>query len=165
MKKLKLLAFASMLALLTMFNPCFGDMAKLTAFNDHERDSRPYGALNCQGTRLEVGQCAADLKYHKLGERVAIQGMGVYTVSDCGSDIKGKNRYDIYVSSLKEVSNFGVKYRDVTEIGKEKMKEVIKSTSVCNTPTPNKELVYSSKRCTSHSITVNKDVGVMLASD
>lgn len=165
MKKLKLLAFASMLALLTMFNPCFGDMAKLTAFNDRERDSRPYGALNCQGTRLEVGQCAADLRYHKLGERIAIQGMGVYTVSDCGSDIKGKNRYDIYVSSLKEVSNFGVKYRDVTEIGKEKIKPITEDRFVKNIPNKTSVLAYSSKRCTSHSITVNKDIGVMLASD
>jgi 3D (Asp-Asp-Asp) domain-containing protein len=115
MGKLKTLAYASILSLL-ITGTSYGVTAKFTAYNDNERDSIPYHHLNCMGTRLKVGQCAADLRYHKLGDKICVKGLGTFVISDCGSKIIGRNRYDIYVSSLREVETFGVKYLDVTTL-------------------------------------------------
>ena len=103
MLKFIIAAFLSTLATVAAFP------AKVTAFNEREPDHKPYGDLNCQGQRLEVGQCAADLRYHHLGDRIHIDGLGTFVVADCGSAIKGYGRFDIYVDSLRECNNFGVK--------------------------------------------------------
>jgi len=147
MGKLKTFAIASVLLLITAVSS-FGEIAKLTAYNENERDSQPYGALNCQSQRLEVGQCAADLRYHQLGEKIYIQDMGVFIVSDCGSKIKGPNRYDIYVSSMKAVREFGVKYKEVKTVKqKTDNKEMY---TILNKYKP--FACYSSKRINEHSI-------------
>lgn len=144
MKKYKLFVI-TLLFLTIITTNSFASLSRLTAYNENERDSRPYGHLNCQGGVLGVGQCAADLKYHHLGDVVDINGMGTFVISDCGSGVKGRDRYDIYVSSLKEVREFGVKYRDAVVINRSERSS--KSIAVIKPalPLPSVLTCYSSK--------------------
>ena len=50
---------------------------------------------------MRVGDCAADPLWHRYGERVWIQGFGVLTVRDTGGDIKGRDRFDVYLGSVR----------------------------------------------------------------
>ena len=76
--------------------PCYGDMrtATVTAYC-----GACSGNVGCRDNRLHVGDCAADPRWHKDGEKVWIQGFGVLTVRDTGGDIKGRDRFDVYLGA------------------------------------------------------------------
>ena len=59
------------------------------------------GSIGCRDNRLRVGDCAADPRWHKYGERIWIEGFGVLTVRDTGGDIKGRDRFDVYLGSVR----------------------------------------------------------------
>lgn len=67
-----------------------------------------------KGSRMANGKfptensVAADLRYYKLGSRINLNGKS-YIVSDTGSAIKGKYRFDIYIHSCRSAKKFGVK--------------------------------------------------------
>lgn len=60
------------------------------------------------GQQVHKGAIAADLKVLPLGTIVHIEGMGIFTVKDSGSAIKG-NIVDIWVADKKKALQFGRK--------------------------------------------------------
>ena len=124
--------------------------AMVTAYNDKERDHRKYHNLNCQGNELEVGMCAADLNYHHLGERIAIDGLGTFVVADCGSGVQGPNHIDVYVDSLSECNAWHTRHLPAHVVGHEEPAHVARNRDEDDRPSkpghswPNRPLVASS---------------------
>lgn len=104
MKKLKLLTLAYVLC--TIHTIAF--TARTTSYAAQEDGNY----LNCSGSRLQVGQVAADLRYYPLGTTLVIDGAR-YVVSDCGSAVRGKYHFDVYCRSLREMNQRGTHISDV----------------------------------------------------
>lgn len=58
---------------------------------------------------------AADTRYYPFGTKLYIEGIGNVTVRDTGSAIKGRGRFDIFISSLPEAKRFGVQTKQFKE--------------------------------------------------
>ncbi|MDA8087031.1 MAG: 3D domain-containing protein [Nitrospiraceae bacterium] len=52
---------------------------------------------------------AADPKYYYVNQKIHIDNIGDVIVKDTGSDIKGKDRFDLFINDLDSAKKFGVK--------------------------------------------------------
>ena len=60
---------------------------------------------------------AADTRYYKFGQRIHIDGIGPAVVVDTGGDIKGANRFDVYVGEdVGKAMKLGKQIRKVTVV-------------------------------------------------
>lgn len=82
---------------------------KCTECNGRWGTDKPDGqAESATGAELSEGESiAADFSVLPPFTQVEISGMGIYTVHDCGSAIKG-NRIDIYFENHEDAQAFGV---------------------------------------------------------
>lgn len=82
---------------------------KCTECNGRWGTDKPDGqAESATGAKLSEGvSIAADFSVLPPFTQVEISGMGIYTVHDCGSAIKG-NRIDIYFENHEDAQAFGV---------------------------------------------------------
>ena len=82
---------------------------KCTECNGRWGTDKPDGqAESATGAKLSEGESiAADFSVLPPFTQVEISGMGIYTVHDCGSAIKG-NRIDIYFENHEDAQAFGV---------------------------------------------------------
>ena len=79
------------------------------------------------GTRVSTGRTiAVDPSVIPLGSRVVINGH-TYIAEDIGGKIKG-HRIDIYMNTVSECMNFGVRYADVTWLEDYKAVQTVKYT-------------------------------------
>jgi 3D (Asp-Asp-Asp) domain-containing protein len=89
-------------------------VAKLTAYSCGGITTEAEKAMNCpngitsSGTIPRVGTMACDRA--NLGRRFRIEGLGDFTCEDTGGAIKGAGRFDIYLDTIAEAYQFGVKY-------------------------------------------------------
>lgn len=67
------------------------------------------GGTTAMGTPARVGEIAVDPRVIPLGSKVYIEGIGVRYAEDTGGNIKG-NTIDIYMNTLSECRNWGVRY-------------------------------------------------------
>lgn len=74
--------------------------------------SHPAYGITASGKRVKSGMIAADTSILPFGTKVWIDGMGIYTVEDTGSAIKG-NCIDIYMPNLDDAIKFGRQHRQV----------------------------------------------------
>ncbi len=66
-------------------------------------------AKSSTGTKLEQGvSVAADFSVLPPFTQIEVSGLGIYTVHDCGSAIKG-NEIDVYFDNHEDAQDFGVK--------------------------------------------------------
>ena len=63
--------------------------------------------VTASGLRLQQSDAwkyvAADPKHYRLGQQIRIDGIGSVVVADTGGDIKGPNRFDIFVGEADTV--------------------------------------------------------------
>jgi len=67
------------------------------------------GGTTAMGTRARVGEIAVDPRVIPLGTNVYIEGVGARRAEDTGGNIKG-NTIDIYMNTLSECRQWGVRY-------------------------------------------------------
>ena len=67
------------------------------------------GGTTAMGTRARVGEIAVDPSVIPLGTNVYIEGVGARRAEDTGGNIKG-NTIDIYMNTLSECRQWGVRY-------------------------------------------------------
>lgn len=69
--------------------------------------------ITYSGAKVQEGfTCAADLSVLGLGSIVEIEGLGIRTVQDKGSKVKG-DHIDVYFPTHSEALKFGKQYRKV----------------------------------------------------
>ena len=74
--------------------------------------NHPAYGITASGKRVAVGMVAADPKILPFGTKVYIDGLGIFTVEDTGSAIKG-NCIDIYMPNLNDAIKFGRQHRQL----------------------------------------------------
>lgn len=74
----------------------------------------PLYGITATGTRVKENHTiASDWNFLPPGTKVAIEGIPhIFTVEDCGGAVKGKH-IDIYIESLEEALEWGVRDREV----------------------------------------------------
>ena len=65
--------------------------------------------ITANGQKAHPGTLAADTRYYPFGTVIYIPGYGYGVVEDCGGDIKGRHRLDLYYNTHKEARNWGRK--------------------------------------------------------
>ena len=94
---------------------------KLTAYCPCCRCSKGYGRSTTSGQRARSNHTiAVDTDVINLGSRVKIDNI-IYTAEDTGSGVNG-DHIDIFFDTHDEVEEFGVKYKSVKVIRKDKKK-------------------------------------------
>lgn len=90
---------------------------KCTECNDeYGTDDTDGHALSATGAKLQESvSVAADFSVLPPNTQIEISGMGIYTVHDCGGDIKG-NRLDIYFEYHEDAEAFGVQTVNVRKL-------------------------------------------------
>lgn len=92
---------------------------KITAYCACIKCCKKTDGITASGIKVQEGvTCAADLSVLPLGTVVDIEGIGLRTVQDKGSKVKG-DHLDIFVNDHKLALAFGVQYRMVTIFEKE----------------------------------------------
>ena len=81
---------------------------KLTAYSGPQGGKAK--AITATGTSARAGRTVAvDPRVIPLGSRIFVEGVGERIAEDVGSGVKG-NHIDVYVPSLSEANQFGVKH-------------------------------------------------------
>lgn len=98
-------------------SPADSFVAECTAYTEGfescgKLPNHPAYGITASGKRVAVGMIAADTRILPFGTKVYIDGMGVYTVEETGSAIKG-NCIDIYMPNLNDAIKFGRQHRQV----------------------------------------------------
>ena len=65
--------------------------------------------VTASGTKVRKGTIAADTRYYPFGTVMEIPGYGFGRVEDCGGDIKGPARIDLFFKSHEEALRWGRK--------------------------------------------------------
>ena len=95
---------------------------KLTAYCPCCRCSKGYGRSTTSGNKARSSHTiAVDTDVINLGSRVKI-GNKIYTAEDTGSGVSG-DHIDIFFDTHEEVENFGIKYKNVKVVRKDKKKK------------------------------------------
>lgn len=84
-----------------------------------KRPGHPAYGITASGHRLKPTDAmmtvAADPQYYSFGQRILIDGIGTAVVMDTGGDIKGPDRFDIYVGEdVPKAIQLGRQVRRVT---------------------------------------------------
>ena len=74
--------------------------------------SDPAYGITANGNKVKKGIIAADTNVLPFGTKVYIEGLGVFTVDDTGSAIKG-NKIDVYMDNVDDAIKFGRQHRKV----------------------------------------------------
>lgn len=90
---------------------------EVTAYTADDWPDNPAYGIAANGHRLSDVDAwrvaAADPRYYPPGCRLYVAGVGVVTVKDTGSDVKGPNRLDIFVGMKDRVRAFEYGRRQV----------------------------------------------------
>lgn len=73
-----------------------------------ERQMNCPNGVTATGVKPQVGMMACDRA--NLGKTFYIEGYGELTCTDTGGSIKGQGRFDIYLDTIQEAREFGVKH-------------------------------------------------------
>lgn len=89
------------------------------SFYTNENNAMEGGAFSALGTRLRLGDAAADPRFYRLGSYAWLNGEKFHLV-DTGGAIKGKNRFDIFSgSSQARASSLGRQWWNLSKVGYE----------------------------------------------
>jgi 3D (Asp-Asp-Asp) domain-containing protein len=76
-------------------------MMEVTAYTADDWPNNPAYGITANGHRLSNADAwrvaAADPRYYPPGSQMYVAGVGVVTIKDTGSDVKGPHRLDIFV--------------------------------------------------------------------
>ena len=98
---------------------------KLTAYCPCEKCSKGYGRNTTSGKKARSEHTiAVDKSRIDIGSRVKI-GDTIYTAEDTGGGVEG-DHIDIFFDTHEEVEEFGVKYKNVKIVRKDKKKKTKK---------------------------------------
>jgi len=88
---------------------CDGYQVTATSYSWREPQHRRYGRLNACGWRLDDTQISADWRYYPPRTVIWIAGLGLRTVTDRGSAVRGPRHIDIHFSSLTAMRAWGTR--------------------------------------------------------